>query len=170
MVGGITNVQAYWETPSTPTAPPIQRASYLLFSKEIVEKQIETRLARTYAQILLTDPPASVNPTTLSLVTITGHIYDQLGNIKTSGRLYIQPVAPIQVTSTYLIGTNITSYDIPGSGNISLQLAPSNGTAYRVEYDPNPADTSTPLSLKAGYFRTTWLVPNSGPVDIATLG
>lgn len=156
---GVTEVQA----------PPMQRASYVLFSKEIVEKQVETQLAHTYTQLLVTNPPASESPASLSLVTITGHIYDQLGNIKTSGRLYIQPVAPIQVSSTYLIGANTTTYDIPGTGDISLQLAPSNGTAYLVKFDPDPADTDTPISLKAGYFSNRWLVPASGPVDISTL-
>jgi hypothetical protein len=61
------------------------------------------------------------------------------------------------------------SYAIPGTGNISLVISPSNGVPYSVEFDPNPSDTTTPRRLKDGYFYNTWTIPSSGPVDIATL-
>jgi hypothetical protein len=101
-------------------------------------------------------------------VIIAGSIYNASTGAKvTSGALYLTPRSFIQ-NGGDVIGTATVSYSIPGSGNISLYIAPSNGVIYDVEFDPNPADP-LPLRLRSGYWKDQWIVPGSGPVDIATL-
>ena len=104
-------------------------------------------------------------------VVITGSIYDgATGAKRTLGRLYIKPGNFLRNGSNLIVPKTIT-YDIPGSGNISLVLAPStDGVPYTVEFDPTPADTSVPFRIKPGYFIDSWIVPNvNTSVDIATL-
>ncbi len=103
------------------------------------------------------------------MVTITGSLYDASTGLKVvSGALYITPDNFIRYVDD-IVAPFTVSYTIPGTGNISLSLAPSNGVSYTVEFDPNPADADTPRSTKSGYFTNSWTVPASGPVDIATL-
>lgn len=105
-----------------------------------------------------------------TLVTITGSIYNASTGAKwTTGRLYLTPKTFIRNAGDVVIPKTV-SYDIPGTGNISLAVAPStDNVVYTVEFDPDPADTSTPFRLKAGYFKNDWTIPSSGPVDLATL-
>jgi hypothetical protein len=149
-----------------PSVPPMQRAGYVLFSNDIVEKQSETRLTKTFLQLLAADPPAAVAPIALTLTEVVGDLYDQEGNTITTGRLYVTPRSWL-VASSQLIGRKTVAYDI--SGPISLNLAASNGILYDVEYDPDPNDSVTPINLKPGYFRDVWDIPASATVDIATL-
>jgi hypothetical protein len=104
-----------------------------------------------------------------TLTTITGSLYDsRTGTKLTAGTLRITPASFIQ-NGNDVITPHMVTYSIPVSGDISLQLAPSNGVKYLVEFDPNPADTVTPFRLKPGFFKNTWTVPASGPVNIAAL-
>lgn len=149
------------------TVPPMQRASYVFFSNTITEKQVETRLTRTYLQMLVSNPDASTpGPGVLTLTNIIGNLYDQNGNVLTTGRLYITPRNIITVGSQFLISKQTVTYNV--TGPINLFLAPSNTVIYNVEFDPNPADPR-PINLKPGYWFDQWLVPFGGPVDIATL-
>jgi hypothetical protein len=149
-----------------PVVPPTQRAGYVLFSNDIVEKQSETRFTKTFLQLLAADPPPSPTPIVLTLTEVIGDLYDQQGNNITTGRLYVTPRRWL-VASTQLIAKTTISYDI--TGPISLNLAASNGVLYDVEYDPDPNDTVTPINLKTGYFRDIWDIPVAATVDIATL-
>lgn len=100
-----------------------------------------------------------------TLVTLIGSIYDATtGAKRTSGRLYLRPKSFIR-NGPNLVAPKTISYDIPGTGDISLPIAPTAGdsVAYVVEYDPNPADTSLPFRLKSGYFRNEWTVPVNYP-------
>jgi hypothetical protein len=102
--------------------------------------------------------------------TITGSIYDAAtGAKRTLGRLYLKPNNFLRNGSNLVIPKTVT-YDIPGSGNLSLVLAPStDGITYTVEFDPTPADTTIPFRIKSGYFKDEWSIPASTSVDIATL-
>ena len=150
---------------SAPTVPPMQRAGYVLFSNAIVEKQAEVRLTRSYLQLLAADPPATTAPATLALVEVFGDLYDQAGNNITTGSLFIAPRGPITV-SNQLIAPAVVEY--PVTGALSINLAPSNGVLYDVEYDPDPTDTVTPRNLKPGYFKSVWDIP-AIDVDVANL-
>lgn len=155
------------EIPVTPLpGPPMQRASYVFFSNQITEKQVETRLTKTFLQILYTDPPATGTPGTLTLTEVTGVIKDEEGNTL-SGRLYVKPSNIITVDNLYLISTETTEYDVTGA--ISLFLAPSETVTYLAEFDPTPEDVDTPRNLKLGYWRDTWTIPDVGSIDIAEL-
>jgi hypothetical protein len=105
----------------------------------------------------------------LTTTTITGSLYDATTGAKyTTGCLHIQPQSFIRDGDDLVAAISVT-YDIPGSGNISLALAPSNGVSYIVQFDPTPTETDTPMQLKSGYFRDVWVVPVSGPVNITSL-
>jgi hypothetical protein len=145
---------------------PMQRASYIIFSNSVVEKQVETRLTKTYLQVLASDTPSPSSPVSLSLTTINGNLYDQEGNVITFGKLTFRPRGFL-VVDGQLIGANAIEYTI--TGFITINLAPSNGVLYDVEYDPYPADTETPNNMKPGYFRDVWNIPSTGPVDLADL-
>jgi hypothetical protein len=145
---------------------PMQRASYIIFSNAVTEKQIETRLTKTYLQVLASDTPSPSSPVSLSLTTINGNLYDQEGNVITFGKLTFRPRGFL-VVDGQLIGANAIEYTI--TGFITINLAPSNGVLYDVEYDPYPADTETPNNMKPGYFRDVWNIPSTGPVDLADL-
>lgn len=100
--------------------------------------------------------------------TITGSIYDAVGTKLLSGRLYIKPSTFFRIGSN-LIVPETTTYDIPGSGSISLQLAPCPvGVTYTIEFDPTPGDTTIPFRIKSGYFKDEWVVTTAS-TDIATL-
>jgi hypothetical protein len=101
---------------------------------------------------------------------VTGSVYDAAtGAKRTLGRFYLKPNNFLRNGSNLIVPKTIT-YDIPGSGNISIQLAPSNdGITYTVEFDPTPADTTMPFRIKPGYFKDEWTVPANTSVDIATL-
>lgn len=104
-----------------------------------------------------------------ALTTITGSIYDaSTGQKRTTGRLYFTPQNFI-IDGLDLISAQKVYVDIPSSGDLSFGLAPSNGVSYVVEFDPDPSDFVTPLTLKSGYFRNVWTVPSSGPVLITSL-
>jgi hypothetical protein len=126
----------------------------------------------TAATSTLTAGPAVASPSSPPSgiwTQITGSLFDaRTGSKVTSGRLLIKPNGFIN-NGNHIVAPKTVAYTIPGSGNISLTLAQSNGVTYTVEFDPNPADTATPLKLKAGYFVNTWTVPISGPVDISML-
>lgn len=157
------------ESPPPPVTPPTQqRAPYVFFSREITERQVETRWTRMFLQMLVADAPPVPPPLgVISLVTITGTITDQNGNMVTSGRLHIKPRNFINVGGQYLISKTETTYDV--TGPLDLQLAPSGGIIYDVEFDPTPEDEDTPRNLKAGFWKDKWLIPDVGPVDIADL-
>ena len=106
----------------------------------------------------------------MATVTITGSLYDSqsAGNKITTGRLYIRPQSFIRDGANIIIPKTIM-VDVPGSGDLSFGLTPSNGVLYDVEFDPAPSDTATPRKRKYGYWRNTWTVPASGPVNINTL-
>jgi hypothetical protein len=101
---------------------------------------------------------------------VTGSVYDAAtGAKRTLGRFYIKPNNFLRNGGNLIVPKTIT-YDIPGSGNISIPLAPSkDGVTYTVEFDPTPADTTIPFRLKSGYFTDQWLVPTGDSADIATL-
>lgn len=168
--GYISGFQIYYDTIDPPpdvVVPPMQRASYVFFSQDITEKQIETRLTRSFLQLLVTDPPVETPPpSALGFVNIVGNLYDPKGVQITFGRLAIKPRGPIGL-GDHFISPQTTYYDI--TGTIDLNLAPSNGVLYDIEYIPYPSDGTTPANLQTGYFRAVWDVPNSGPVDIADL-
>ena len=157
--------EAYQVTPVA--TPPLQRAAYVLFSRDIVEKQIQTRLTNTYLMLLAADPPPAPAPSAPTLVSITGNLYDQLGNTITSGRLVIAPLGPISANSQ-LVSPSTVYYTI--TGPVSMSLVPSNGVLYKVEYDSDPNDVETPVNLKTGYWTDFWDVPATGPVDVSDLG
>lgn len=169
-----TNTGPFWwslrafdtATPLPPPILPIQRAGYVLFSDSIVEKQVETRLTKTYLQILVADPPAAVSPATLGLTEVVGNLYDQEGNVITFGRLTMTPRSPITVDGELIAPMTVT-YDI--TGPVSINLAPSNGVLYDVQYDPTASDTVTPKNLKSGYFADVWDIPDAVSVDITDL-
>lgn len=165
MSGQVANLTLFGESVIAPV-PPLQRAGYVLFSNDIVERQAETRLTRTYLQILTADPPATVSPDVLTLTEVTGDLYDQEGGTVTTGRLYITPRDFI-VVGIHLIAKKTVAYDI--TGPISLNLAASDGVLYDVEYDPDPDDTTTPLNLKSGFWRDVWDIPAASSVDISDL-
>lgn len=146
--------------------PPMQRASYVFFSKDIVEKQIQTRFTNTYLMLLAADPPPAPAPSTLTLVTVNGNLYNQEGGTVTTGQLLITPRSPISADDELVAAVTI-KYTVTGA--LSINLAPSNGVLYDVEFDPTPEDTETPINLKSGYFRDVWDIPGSGPVNVATL-
>lgn len=105
-----------------------------------------------------------------TLTTITGSLYNPASGTKiTTGALIITPTA-IVISNDCLVSTAPVTISVPGTGDLSFTLAANpSGPAYTVEYDPDPADTSTPTELKAGYFKSSWLVPATGPVDLASL-
>lgn len=127
---------------------------------------VARRIYPATATLGISGLPLSLNQYT----TITGSIYDAATGAKlTLGRLYIKPDNFIRNGSNLIVPKTIT-YDIPGSGNISLVLAPStDGVTYTVEFDPTPADTSVPFRIKSGYFIDSWVIPANRSVDIATL-
>jgi hypothetical protein len=107
-----------------------------------------------------------------ALVTLTGSIYNASTGAKwTTGRLYLKPKTFIRHGQNVIVPATV-SYDIPGTGNISLGLAPStDSVTYTVEFDPNPADTSIPFRLKSGYFKDEWLVsPSYSSIIVNTSG
>jgi len=104
-----------------------------------------------------------------TLITITGSLYHPSTGAKlTSGALIVTP-STIFISNAELVSTASVSIAVPGSGNLSFSLAYNGAASYRVEFDPTPSDTTTPIALKSGYFRNDWLLPSSGPVNIATL-
>lgn len=103
-----------------------------------------------------------------TLVTVQGSLYDAKGSKITSGRLTFAPSAFIK-NGTFLISANPVTIDIPISGDLSFSLSPSYGVPYIVTFDPDPTNTGTPLELKSGYFKKSWVVPSSGPVNISSL-
>jgi hypothetical protein len=109
-------------------------------------------------------------PSITRFTTITGSIYDAAtGAKRTLGRLYLKPNNFLR-NGNNVIAPKTVTYDIPGSGNLSLALAPStDGITYTVEFDPTPADTTIPFRIKPGYFSDQWLVPVATSADIATL-
>jgi hypothetical protein len=107
-----------------------------------------------------------------ALVTITGSIYNASTGAKwTTGRLYLKPKTFIRHGQNVIVPATV-SYDIPGTGNISLGLAPStDSVTYTVEFDPDPTDTSVPFRLKSGYFKDEWLVsPSYSSIIVNTSG
>jgi hypothetical protein len=103
-----------------------------------------------------------------TLVSITGSLYTTSGAKITSGRLTIRP-SRFMISNGSLISASPVTVDVPGSGNLSFSLAPSGGVSYTVTFDPTPLDTATPVAMKSGYFKRSWVVPASGPVDLASL-
>lgn len=105
----------------------------------------------------------------VSLCTITGSLYHpSTGNAITAGKLLISPTSFI-VSNGELVSAVPIEYTIPGNGSISLALAYSGGVPYVVEFDADPNDTSTPLRLKSGYFKDSWLVPSQSSESIQNL-
>jgi hypothetical protein len=76
--------------------------------------------------------------------------------------LYGYPLSPEQIAYQYALSS-------AAIGDVAFPLAISNGVPYTVTFDPNPLDTATPLSMKSGYFTTTWVVPTAGSVNLANL-
>ncbi len=141
----------------------------------LVRLSMEANLtvSATAATLTATAGPATVTvpgtPGSGIWTLVTGSLYDARTGAKvTSGKLYIRPNNFIN-NGNHLVAPKTVSYTIPGTGNISITLAQSNGVDYTVEFDPNPADTVTPLKQKPGYFANVWTVPVSGPVDISDL-
>ena len=145
----------------------MQRASYVYFSGDIVERQAEARLTKTFLQILYTDPPPAASPGTLGLTEVTGSIMDQEGNVITYGTLRIKPDDFIIVDGTYLVTPATYEYSVTGA--LSIMLAPSSTVRYTVEFDPDPNDTVTPINLKMGYFKNRWLIPAVASINIVDL-
>jgi hypothetical protein len=104
----------------------------------------------------------------LPLVTISGSLTGHDGAVVTAGRLTITPTHFI-LSGGEFVAPSPVLVNVPGSGVLSFALSPSYGTPYTVVFDPTPADTVTPISLKSGYFTRAWLVPATGPVAIASL-
>jgi hypothetical protein len=158
----------WMEVPSTailPDIPPMQRASYVYFSNAIVEKQAETRFTKTYVSVLAADTAVQATPAVLSLVNIVGTIYNQ-GVPITSGQLRITPRGHVTIDNHKIAPVTVL-YTIVGT--LDINLAPSQGTLYDVEYDSDPTDTVTPIRQKTGYFKDVWDIPLTGPVDVADL-
>jgi hypothetical protein len=159
--------QPFWLPLSAPTVPPLQRASYILFSQSIVEKQAETRLTKSGLMLLAADPPpAGAAPVTITLTEITGNLVDQNGNTITTGMLLITPRSPI-VVQDQLITTVTVRYTV--TGPLSINLASSGSVRYDVQYDPTPSDTVTPVNLKPGFWKAIWEVPNVTSIDVSAL-
>jgi hypothetical protein len=129
-------------------------------------------IAATAQTGTLTAGSVSVNgsvPDSGIWTTVTGSLYDARTGLKvTTGKLFIRPNGFI-CNGAHIVAPKTVEYTIPGSGNISVVLAQSNGVTYTVEFDPNPADAATPRKQKPGYFMNTWTIPASGPVDLTVL-
>jgi hypothetical protein len=109
-----------------------------------------------------------------TLTQITGSIYDSLGNLVTSGFLYITlPQDMISVDGTKIvpvpivIDLSLTAGVVDTSVYATVGATPA-GLAYRVEFDPTPDDITKPMYQKDGYWRNYWVVPNTATVTIAS--
>lgn len=148
--------------------PPMDRASYVLFSKEIVERQVLTKYTGGYLQILVAQTtPIASDP--LTLTEISGRLYDSNGILINSGRLYIQARSFITLDNTYLFTPSLVTYDIQENTEIVIFLAPSETVLYDIQFDPTPDDTTIPKNLKRGYFKAIWQVPDTDVVDITNV-
>lgn len=106
-------------------------------------------------------------------VNITGHLYNPLGEVVSQGILHVvlqqdmvldgQKIAPFEVTVDLSATSGFVDIDIyPTEG------ASPAGLAYKVEYDPDPADTTRPMRTKDGYWRNFWSVPNTASVPLGS--
>lgn len=108
------------------------------------------------------------------MTNITGYLYNPLGAVVTEGILYIT----LQQDMTSVGGNKIAPFTVEvnlasTSGYVDVDLEPTVGAspaglAYRVEFDPDPLDTSRPMKTKDGYWRNYWSVPNTASVAIGT--
>lgn len=101
----------------------------------------------------------------MTLVTVTGSLWDTTGVQITEGMLTFTPTKPIPNGSDLVAGPSSVSI----SGPVTFSISPSFGVPYTVELDPDPDDTGTPTPLKDGYFKKSILVPNTGSIDLSTL-
>ena len=104
----------------------------------------------------------------LNLITITGSLYHPSTGAKiTSGQLLIRPSGVLR-NDTKIVTPVTVAIAVPGTGDLSFQLVASSSVPYIVEFDPDP-NSSLPLAMRSGYFKNTWTVPSSGPVNINAL-
>jgi hypothetical protein len=108
------------------------------------------------------------------MTTITGYLYNALGQPITSGILSLTlqqdmvfggvKIAPLTVS------VNLANQSPAGFVSVSLYPtvgATPAGLTYLVEFDPTPSDTSRPMRTKDGYWSNYWAVPDTAsPVPL----
>lgn len=110
----------------------------------------------------------------MALTTLQGYIYKPDGNAFTTGTLFLTLQQDIvyggQKYAPFTIAIDLSTCNPAGYVNQALvpcQNATPTGVAYFVEFDPDPADTFKPRSMKQGYWSNYWAIPESGsPVNL----
>lgn len=109
----------------------------------------------------------------MSMCNITGYLYRASGEIVTTGILTIQ-LQQDMVFNDQKIVPFIISIDLSTtSGYVDVTIFPTVGAspaglAYKLEFDPDPADTTKPMKTKPGYFRNYIAVPDTASASLGS--
>lgn len=109
-----------------------------------------------------------------TLTNIVGTLYDATGVALNVGKLYIALQQDIiSVDGTKVAPTTIEVNLASTAGVVDIDVyatqgASPSGVSYRVQYDPDPADTTKPMTQKEGYWCNYWSVPNTATVALGS--
>jgi hypothetical protein len=109
----------------------------------------------------------------MAMCNITGHLYDSAGNVISYGIVTLQLQQDMVYNSQKVVPFTITIDLSTTSGFIDVTVFPTEnaapaGIAYKLEFDPDPADTNTPLKQKPGYFRNYLTVPDQASAALGS--
>lgn len=109
----------------------------------------------------------------MAMCNITGHLYDASGEIIQYGIVTFQLQQDMVYSGQKVVPFTISIDLSTTSGYIDITVFPTvnaspSGIAYKMEFDPDPADTGKPLKSKAGYFRNYITVPDQASASLGS--